>query len=729
MDELNEGGTYKVEDPVSTTGGLAKWDNPPKVSDLKQDLQEAKSDHDTNIGLIDEWLDALNIEGAVKKDFGKGRSSVQPKLIRKQAEWLYSAMSEPFLSTDDLFNTEPVTYEDKKAAIQNGLILNNQFNTKIKKVDFIDEYVRTAVDEGTVITKVSWEYEDEEVEVDIPDFSFTPSNDPAVLQVHEQLQQMMQSSPEQFEQEVPEELKQAHQMTVEQGIPILVQQTGSHKEMQTNIIKNHPALDVCANANVTIDPTCLGDLDKARFVIYSFDTDLSELERDGKYSNVDQIEIGGNSPFNEPDHVTAEDDTFTFADDPRKKMVAYEYWGFWDINDEGIVKPIVATWVGSTLIRLEENPFPDGKVPFVVANFLPVRKSIYGEPNAVLIEDNQKIIGAVTRGMIDIMGRSANGQIGTSKDFLDISNKRKMDKGMDYEFTPGKDPRTNVHMHTFPEIPQSAQYMLNLQNGEAESLTGVVPFSGSNSTQSFGQTATGVRSALDAVSKRELGILRRLAEGVKQIGRKIIAMNGEFLSEEEVVRITNEEFVTIKRDDLAGNIDLKLSISTAEADEQKAQELAFTIQTSAPSDDPEVLKMIRAEQFRLRKMPDLAKKIETFVPHPDPLQQEKARLEIELLKAQIAKEQSMAQENQANAALDMAKAETEKAKVRNLGSDSDLKDLNFLEQEGGTAHQRDVDKIDMQNANAQEGKVIDAAIREREHTQKNTTTTNGLGSI
>jgi len=716
----------KVEGTVDT---LTEWDNPPSVSDLKQDLLAAKPDHDNQVALIGGWLDALNIEGNVKKDFGKGRSSIQPKLIRKQAEWIYSAMSEPFLSTEDLFNTEPVTYEDKKAAIQNGLVLNNQFNTKIKKIDFIDEYVRTAVDEGTVITRVGWEYEDEEVEVDVPDFSFTPSNDPAVIQVHQQLMQMMKESPEEYEQEVPDELKQAHQMTMEQGVPIMVQQVGSHKEMQTNILKNQPTLDVCINTNVTVDPTCLGDLDKARFLIYSFDTDLSELERDGKYSNLDQIEVGDNSPFNDPDHVTNEETNFTFEDEPRKKLVAYEYWGFWDIDNDGIVKPIVATWVGSTLIRMDESPFPDGKIPFVVAQFLPVRKSIYGEPNAVLIEDNQKIIGAVTRSMIDIMGRSANGQIGTAKDFLDIPNKRKMDRGQDYEFTPSKDPRTSVHMHTFPEIPNSAQYMLDLQNSEAESLTGVVPFSGSNSTQAFGATATGVRSALDAVSKRELGILRRLAEGVKQIGRKIIAMNGEFLSEEEVVRVTNEKFVTIKRDDLAGNIDLKLSISTAEADEQKAQELSFLLQTTGQTMGNEFTALILSDIARLRKMPDLAKKIETFEPQPDPLAQEKAQLEIELLKAQIATEQSKPRENKANTVLDMAKAATEEAKVRNLGSDSDLKDLDFLEQEGGTKQERDKEKIAMQNTNQQEGKIIDAAIREREENQKNTTTTNGLGSI
>ena len=112
-----------------------------------------------------------------------------------------------------------------------------------------------------------------------------------------------------------------------------------------------------------------------------------------------------------------------------------------------------------------------------------------------------------------------------------------------------------------------------------ESLTGVKAFSSGISGQALGNTATGVRSAMDAASKRELGILRRLADGINQIGRKIISMNSEFLSDEEIVRVTNEEFVAINREDLGGMYYIKLNISTAEADNEKAQELSFMLQT------------------------------------------------------------------------------------------------------------------------------------------------------
>ncbi len=86
--------------------------------------------------------------------------------------------------------------------------------------------------------------------------------------------------------------------------------------------------------------------------------------------------------------------SFNFKDKPRTKKLAYEYWGYWDIDDSGIVKPFVATWVGNTLIRMEENPYPDQAFPFVKVAYLPIPKSIYGEPDGELLEDNQKIVGA-----------------------------------------------------------------------------------------------------------------------------------------------------------------------------------------------------------------------------------------------------------------------------------------------------------------------------------------------
>lgn len=639
------------EDVSTAVDKLVDWENPPSLSAMKTDLEGAQGAHQLQVQKVQNWLKVLAGNQTIKAR--PGRSKIVPKVARKQAEWRYAALSEPFLSTDDLFNTEPATFEDRQAAEQNGLVLNYQFTCKIDRTAFIDEYIRTAVDEGTVVVRVGWEEEEGKRTFYEDQFETRNLVDPATGQI------------------------------VQQQVKV-----GIKESIRTVKVKNQPTVEVMDYNNVVIDPTCNGDLDKAEFIITSFETSYAELKKDGRYKNLDHVTFDSNSVLNAADHNVQDKTAFTFKDKPRMKVVAREYWGYWDIDGDGEVEAFVATWIGDTLVRLEENPFPDKKPPFVLVQYLPKRKNIYGEPDAELIEDNQKIIGAVTRGVIDIMGRSANGQQGIRKDALDVANARKFERGEDYKFNSNVDPKQAFQMSTYPEIPRSALEVITLQSNEAEALTGVKSFSQGISGQALGSTATGVRSALDATAKRELGILRRLSNGILKIGRKIIAMNSENLEDEEIIRVTNEQFVAINRNDLSGNYDVKLNISTAEADEQKASELSFMLQTMGNNMPAEMSSMILAEIAKLRKMPDLAKRIQDYQPQPDPFVEQERALQLQLLRAQIANEEAKAQENTVDVDLKQAKTQTERAKARNLHSKSDNDDLTFVERESGVDHAR-----------------------------------------
>lgn len=676
---------------------LTNWENPPKLADLKADLTSAWPTHTSKTAEIAEWLKHLNIQKHPIENIPEGRSKITPSLIKKLGHRRHAALTEPFLSTEDIFNIRPVTWEDRESAKQNELVLNYQFNTKLDKTKFIDEYIRTAVDEGTVIVKVGWHFEEEDYVAKVPDVEYVVN--PELAPLHEELAKMKQESPSQYATDVPEELKTAHEMTITQGYPIEVIVKGHKEETRTRTTYNCPTLEVCHYADVIIDPTCFGDIRKASFVIYKYESSISDLKKNSRYKNVDQINIDALS--NTTDSIYSNNSAFNFKDTARKKVIVYEYWGYWDINNDGKVEAFVASWVGDTLIQLEENPYPDKKIPFVIAQYHPVRKSNYGEPDAALLIDNQKILGAVTRGMIDILARSANGQVGTAKGILDEVNTLKFDKGLNYQFNPSiGDPRQGIFMHTYPEIPSSAQYMAELQISEAESLTGIKSYSQGISGQSLGDVAAGVRGALDAESKRELSILRRLASGIVEIGRKIISMNSEFLNDEEVIRVTNEQFVTIRRDDLAGNFDLRLSISTAEEDNNKAEQLAMLLQTIGPNADPELFKIMMGDIARLRKMPDFAHKIEHYQPVPDPIAQKKAELEITLLEAQIAKENAMAANHQSRAILHEAQAGTER-------SETDLKNLNFVEQESGVKQERSKELVAEQARSQLNTKIVE----------------------
>ena len=705
--DFNENFQEKRAEDKSTvnksTIKFTDWKNEPTVTALNEDYISASASRDTQIDKIQRWLDYLNITGSVKREKVKGRSNLIPKLIRKQAEWRYSSLSEPFLDNMDMFDIMPVTYEDVEAAKQNKLILNNQFNTKIKKTKFIDEYVRTVVDEGTVVVRIGWEFVEKKVMM--PVFEIRPTDSPEVMEQLQTIQLRLQTDPNYLASLNPE-IQDAFDLTLQTGIPHEVFEVGEQEELK--IVKNNPTLEIVNFNNITIDPSAKGDMDNAKFIIHTFESSIAELKEDGKYKNIDSIDIEGNSTVASETYNNSDDSSFSFSDKTRKKFTVNEYWGFWDIHGDGTLEPIVAAYVGNTLIRMELNPYPDKKLPFVAVQYLPVRKSMYGEPDAELLKENQDIIGAVSRGMIDIMARSANGQIGMAKNTLDFVNRRKFEAGKDYEYNPNSDPRKDIYTHTYPEIPRSAEVMLTLQNADAESLTGIRPFAQSTTGNIGSGTAIGVRSAMDASTRRETGILRRLSEGILEIGRKIIAMNAVFLDSKEVVRITNNEFVTIRRDDLAGEFDLRLSISTAESDAAKAEELSFMLQTTGQTMGPKFIQLILSEIATLRKMPALAKKIEEYQPQPDPMAQRKAELELKLLEAQIYNEQAKGNENNANAAFDNARAQ-------NLSSDTDLKNLGYITKESGLEHARN---LELQSEQARGNMALEDAKHRNRLTEK-----------
>ena len=687
------------------------WKNPPSVLDLKSNFQEAKSSADTMKLRISNWLSQFHITDDVKIKKTKGKSAIQPKYIRKMAEWRYAALSEPFLSRDDLFTVKPITYEDVQAARQNQLVLNNQFNTKIDRVKFIDSMVRAMVSEGTAIVRVGWDYSSIEVKRNKEVYDWVEARTPDRAATWDEQYQMYTADPISYINHSPYEWKEAMKRSIESNTMIVPVFISYEKVTEEKTLCNKPTVEVCDYRNVTVDPSCNGNLDKARFLVYSYETTLDELRKAGKYSNLDTIE-NGNMPSpseaedHESDSLIGEDVT----DRTRKIITAYEYWGDWDINDEGVTTPIVATYVGNTMIRLQENPFPDQKIPFVFIPYLPITRSLYGEPDGELLKDNQTVIGAMMRGVIDTLGRSAAGQKAFIKGALDPINRKRLANGEDFEINPTNYAAQPMLDMQFPELPQSASAMITYMATDGEALVGVKPFSMTNGMDSLGESATQVRGALDAASKREVAILRRAAHGVTSIGKKIMAMNAVFLDEAEVVRISNEQFVKITAEDLVGGFDLHLDITTAEEDQMKAQELAFMLQTIGPNADWSINKIVLANIARLRKMPDLAKKIEEYEPQPDPIEAERAKLEVMLLKAKL-------QEAQANARLKLAQerkalADAGKSTSTSLKEDSvtRLNDLELVEQESGVHHEREKELMQAQAQGNMNLEIVKQAV-------------------
>lgn len=609
------------------------------LSALKKDLQAAstfREDEDIKI--------ARRVSEYQGKPYGneqKGKSAIVSLDIKRQSEWAHAALVDPFVGASDVIKCTPVTWEDREAARQNELLLNTQFCRQFDRYNFMTTAIKVLDMEATCVIQTGWEYEDEQVEVE-------------------------------------REIVEVDEITGEEYIAI-------ESIEETKVLTNRPTAVVRRNEDVYVDPTCMGDHDKMQFVIVRYETDLSTLKQDGRYKNLDKIQVGSEDANSHDDYETkySKISSFTFEDNPRKKMVMYEYWGNYDINDDGIAEPIVCAWVGSTVIRLELNPYPDKKPPFIIVPFNKIPFEIYGESNADLISDNQKIKTAITRGIIDNMNQSNNGMIGIKKGALDPGNREKFMKGKPFEFNGSPN---DFWQGSFNNIPGSAFDMLALMNNEIESITGIKSFSGGITGSSLGGTATGARGALDATSTRRLNIVRNIAENlVKPLMRKWMAYNSEFLEESEVVRITNEEFVEVRRDDLAGKIDIDITVSTQEDNAARAQELGFLLQTLGSSLPFDMTRMIMAEIAKLSKLPTLEKQILEYKQEPDPVQQKmqelqlaKLEAEIQRLKADAMNKIASSQENEADKEEKMAQAMLKRAQARKAESEADILDITYV---------------------------------------------------
>lgn len=630
------------------------------LSALKADLKASETYKSEQDELISSWK--AQYDGKPYGNEQKGKSAIVSRDIKKQSEWQHATIVDPFVSTNEVIKCSPITFEDAEAARQNQLLLNTQFCRKFERFNFMSKAIKVLDREGTLVVQTGWAYEDKEVEI---------------------------------EADIVDESGLLTRAIVK----------------DTVVTKNQPTAKVCRNEDVFIDPTCQDDIDSASFIIYRYETNISELRKDGRYKNLDKV-LKSNS--HDVDYEPEDETLFEFKDAPRKKIVVYEYWGNYDLNGDGIAEPMVCVWANDVIIRLSENPYPDGKPPFLVVPFNSIPFKMHGEANAEMIGDNQKVKTAVIRGIIDNMAQSNNGQVATRKGALDPVNRKRFLDGKNFEYNGSV---TDFWQGGYNAIPTSAFDMIGLMNNEIESLTGTKSFSGGITGGSLGTTATGARGALDATSTRRMHIVRNVAENlVKPLMRKWMAYNSEFLEEEEIIRVTNSEFVPVRRDDLEGRVDIDITIATAEDNAAKSQELSFLLQTVGPNEDPAIRREIMADIMELMRMPDKANKLRSYQPQPDPvaeemkqLQLENLRLENESLKALVKDRHARAGENVIDAELKRNKAMVEAAKARKLNSDTDMADLKFVKEDGQYSH---LEKIELEQLR-HEQKMQQAELQHR----------------
>ena len=673
---------------VETKKSKEEFNEEELLKVAKTDFELAEVDQKGHLERISKWRSEY--EGNKYGNEKEGKSEVVNRDIKKYASWLESSVLDVFTSTDSIVRCYPATPRSTKFAKCAETILNAQFCRQFNRFNFMSQAVSTLLKDGICVVKTGWDYAEDKrkifYNIDTPLSMLGQPLQPEIPD--EQLQQLAQQNPEQAQL-----LKLASTpMLDELGRQVYHHEEQSKEEIVPII--NNPTATLCRNEDIYLDPTCFGDMSKANFIVHRYLSDLSSLQLDGRYKNLDKLTENDVFKADKGDYRLNTD--FDFEDKLRRKLLVYEYWGNLKVKDsDKETTPMVITWINNVVIRCEENPYPDKNPPFIVAPFLPKPFEFYSEPNGELLSDNQFIKTAIYRGIIDNMANSNNGQIAVRKGALTPTDRDRMLKGENFEFNGNAGDAFFVG--SYGQLPSSVFNFLQMIDSESTQLTGVNTFGQQQTTDRLGSDNHS-KGVLDGGNLRKLQIVKSIAENlVKPLLRKWLEYSAELLEAEQIFRVTGgEHFELIKRDDLYGQIDIDLSISTNEDNAIRTNQLAFLLQTIGPNEDPNIRKMIMSEIMKLHRMPELAARIENYEPQPDPLLVAQQQLMIEKLRAEIAELQANAGKIEQDGILKSAKAQNEGARAEQTKAQTDKINLDFIQQQRGMKEQVDMMKLQAQ---------------------------------
>ena len=123
-----------------------------------------------------------------------------------------------------------------------------------------------------------------------------------------------------------------------------------------------------------------------------------------------------------------------------------------------------------------------------------------------------------------------------------------------------------------------------------------------------------------------------------------------------------------------------------------------------PNMDPQISMQLLAEIAELKRMPALAHRLRTWEPQPDPVAEQLKQLELQKAQVELEKLQAEAEYNRARAKLAMSQA--------------DKTDLDYVEQETGTAHEREMAKQQAQARGNQALEITKALAKSRKPDEK-----------
>jgi len=340
------------------------------------------------------------------------------------------------------------------------------------------------------------------------------------------------------------------------------------------VVYNGPWMDRIDNGDAYPDPNAL-TIPECRFFIHRVMRDRNYLklkEQSGSYFNIDKIPKSNarhgnrNSGDNRKQMAKVPtDDSVSYVDDEQNpdRIELLEYWGQYDIDDDGLLEEVVITVAnGATVIRAEPNPFPGGFKPFIKYCPIPIPGSYWGMSLLTPIEGLQDALNDRTNQIADNISLILNKGYKISK-YGEIDQDDLVSApGM---IVPMADMGDLEPIDT-PDIVGSVFGEVNRLEGKVQKAVGTYDYAVGGSPQRQ-EAATTVISLQQVAEIRFKTILMNFErQFIRPLGNMMLKMyKAGFMGPEREIRILGiqdsmgpqeAEFATVSAEDIAHDPDI-----------------------------------------------------------------------------------------------------------------------------------------------------------------------------
>lgn len=584
---------------------------------IKHDFKIAKSAKAEIDDKIAEWNDLYIGKMKAKEN----RSKYVAMELAKQIEYMKPNITEPFTNSSHPIRIS-TTKNEKRARIQQKY-LNNEFTSEFGRVEFMEKLADIKLREGTVWVKTAWNYKEE--------------NKREVIE-HATMEEILQRG------ENPDKITQ--------------DDNGKFTVEYNNIkcTKNSPDAIICRNEHIFPDPDARA-LNELRYMCYRKHMTLSQLKESGKVTDdmLDKLKgaLGSSDDTTLGSHRDANAQSYGYKENAntkdveRQKIAIIEYYGYYDLNGDGIAEPVIAAWAEKQDVNLyfEENYLPNSDIPFYNDVYSAVPFSLWGNGVGFFIKDDQNAKTGIMRGIFDNMALANNGQKFIKHGTLDYINFKRMRNGEKHIFV---NKEGQIEDGAFNQLPSSIQFVLGLVDKEVKEHTGVDAGSQSVSTANNSEDVSG---QLTLAQQRMAGMITSTSELLGKIFNDWLKMAEVFLNNDQIQALfTESEQQDIMAFENSEYTKISFKVATNAQRQIRLQQLNMLMQQAkalGQSMPAELINELVAEMFELFDMYDKAEALRTY--RPQPTEQDMAMQQLELQAMQLANGKVQAEINELNA--------------------------------------------------------------------------------